>query len=296
MSPLARRVQDEGDSILGSGRAENPVWKFTERVYEIRYLDTTPLPGSAPTVYVPDWGGKLWAVSAATGQAIWSRTIASYDGIPGDVSRTSPAYYDGELVIGTGANRVSALRGAYVVGIDARTGAMLWRTRVDANLAAIVTGSPTADDGTKTTTGGGFFEALNAATGAIDWQVADPQGRFVDDSFVSSANGVMYAGFRGGQRPGHVRPGRHDRPDPVALRQRWRRMGRRGDRQRRRLLGHRLPHGGLRLPRRPQQAVRLHPHRPLTPAADIYPRRVPPARPTSLAAGAPPARWSRRSR
>ena len=23
-------------------------WKFTERVYEIRYLDTTPLAGSAP--------------------------------------------------------------------------------------------------------------------------------------------------------------------------------------------------------------------------------------------------------
>ena len=52
----------------------------------------------------------------------------------------------------------------------------------------------TSYNGTRTTTGGGFFEALNAATGAIDWQVADPQGRFVDDSFVSSANGVMYAG------------------------------------------------------------------------------------------------------
>ena len=23
-------------------------WKFTERVYEVRYLDTTPLTGSAP--------------------------------------------------------------------------------------------------------------------------------------------------------------------------------------------------------------------------------------------------------
>jgi hypothetical protein len=23
-------------------------WKFTERVYEVRYLDTTPLAGSAP--------------------------------------------------------------------------------------------------------------------------------------------------------------------------------------------------------------------------------------------------------
>lgn len=24
-------------------------WKFTERVYEVKYLDTTPLGGSAPT-------------------------------------------------------------------------------------------------------------------------------------------------------------------------------------------------------------------------------------------------------
>jgi hypothetical protein len=46
--PLARRLQGQGDFILGSGRAENPVRKFTERVYEIRCLDTTPLPGSAP--------------------------------------------------------------------------------------------------------------------------------------------------------------------------------------------------------------------------------------------------------
>ncbi len=28
-------------------------WKFTERVYEIRYLDTTPLAGSAPHTAPP---------------------------------------------------------------------------------------------------------------------------------------------------------------------------------------------------------------------------------------------------
>ena len=35
------------------------------------------------TVYVPDWGGKLWAVSAATGQAIWSRTVGQLRRHPG---------------------------------------------------------------------------------------------------------------------------------------------------------------------------------------------------------------------
>ena len=32
-------------------------WKFTERAYEIRYLDTTPLAGSAPAGPAPDHDG-----------------------------------------------------------------------------------------------------------------------------------------------------------------------------------------------------------------------------------------------
>ena len=35
------------DGATASGRAYNG-WRFTERVYEIRYLDTTPLTGSVP--------------------------------------------------------------------------------------------------------------------------------------------------------------------------------------------------------------------------------------------------------
>ncbi|MFC9928734.1 nuclear transport factor 2 family protein [Streptomyces sp. NPDC127190] len=34
-------------------------WRFTERVYEVRYLDTSPLPGSAPTSPAPtEHGGR----------------------------------------------------------------------------------------------------------------------------------------------------------------------------------------------------------------------------------------------
>ena len=134
-------------------------------------------------VYVPDWGGELWAINAATGKAAWSRTISSYDGIPGDASRTSPAYWHGELVIGTGAMALPALDGAYVIGIDARTGAMLWRTEVDSNPAAIVTSSPTVDRGVVyvgtssraeelpgTPTFQGSVLALSARTGKILWR------------------------------------------------------------------------------------------------------------------------------
>jgi polyvinyl alcohol dehydrogenase (cytochrome) len=49
------------------------------------------------------------------------------------------------------------------------------------------------------TTKGGLWTALDAATGKIVWQTADPQGsQYITDGFVSSANGVVYAGSSGG--------------------------------------------------------------------------------------------------
>jgi polyvinyl alcohol dehydrogenase (cytochrome) len=56
--------------------------------------------------YVPDWGGKLWAIDIHTGKALWSHDIDDYTGTTGSVSRTSPAYWNGELIIGTGSGRV----------------------------------------------------------------------------------------------------------------------------------------------------------------------------------------------
>jgi polyvinyl alcohol dehydrogenase (cytochrome) len=134
-------------------------------------------------VYFPDWGGKLWAVDARTGRMRWSRAISDYTGAPRSVSRTSPAYWHGELVIGTGNIMVSDLGGAFEVGIDARTGAMLWRTRTDPSSAAVMTGSATIDHGIVYTGVSsktehthvlpifrGSVEALDARTGRILWK------------------------------------------------------------------------------------------------------------------------------
>jgi polyvinyl alcohol dehydrogenase (cytochrome) len=133
--------------------------------------------------YFPDWGGKLWAIDTKTGKAIWSHDISDYTGTAGSASRTSPAYWNGELVIGTGNLMTSGLSPAYEIGINARSGAMLWRTRTDANIAAIVTGSATIDNGivytgissktehtTVTPTFRGSAEALDARTGKILWK------------------------------------------------------------------------------------------------------------------------------
>src|ERR1700745_2429418 len=51
-------------------------------------------------VYVPDYGGKLWAVAAGSGRVLWSSDISSYTGVTSDQSRTSPAVYGNELVLG----------------------------------------------------------------------------------------------------------------------------------------------------------------------------------------------------
>jgi PQQ-like domain len=92
--------------------------------------------------YVPDWGGKLWAIDTETGKAIWSHDISDYAGTTGSASRTSPAYWDGELVIGTGNLMTADLSGAFEVGVDARTGAMLWRRKTDPSSAALMTTRP----------------------------------------------------------------------------------------------------------------------------------------------------------
>jgi len=133
--------------------------------------------------YFPDWGGKLWAIDTKTGKAIWSHDVSEYTGAAGSASRTSPAYWNGELVIGTGNLMTAGLSPAFEIGINARSGAMLWRTKTDDNIAAIVTGSATIDNGivytgvssktehtTVKPTFRGSVEALDARTGKILWK------------------------------------------------------------------------------------------------------------------------------
>ncbi|WP_225099056.1 PQQ-binding-like beta-propeller repeat protein [Streptomyces sp. CoH27] len=134
-------------------------------------------------VYVPDWGGQLSAVNTATGKALWSKPISTYSGVPGDISRTSPAYADGRLVFGDGWLYSSTRAGASVMGADAATGAPLWRTKVDDNPYAIITGSPVIDRGVAYVgvssvsevhqgpyTFRGSVVALSVATGKVLWR------------------------------------------------------------------------------------------------------------------------------
>jgi polyvinyl alcohol dehydrogenase (cytochrome) len=135
------------------------------------------------TVYVPDWGGNLWAVSAATGKVTWKNPVSRYSGIAGDISRISPAYWNGLLVTGEGVQTIPTKPGAYMLGINASTGSPRWRTRVDSDPTAIITGSPVVSNGVAyvgvsskaeavsgPVTFRGSVVALNATTGKVLWK------------------------------------------------------------------------------------------------------------------------------
>jgi polyvinyl alcohol dehydrogenase (cytochrome) len=134
-------------------------------------------------VYAPDSGGSLWAIDAATGKVIWKNAISSYTGAPGDVSRTTPAYWRGALIIGEGTQPVGDREGALVFALEAGSGQLRWRTKVEGDPLAIITSSPIVDDGVVyvgtsskaemldgPVTFRGSVLALNADTGAILWR------------------------------------------------------------------------------------------------------------------------------
>lgn len=140
--------------------------------------------------YFPDWSGHLYAIKASSGKLVWSKTLLS-DYLSGTfasppskvVSRTSPAVdvASNTLYLGTQA-------GAWLLAIDATTGALKWRTQLDAHPLAIDTSSPVVANGVVYTgvasleeaaavnpsypccTFRGSAVAVNASTGAIQWK------------------------------------------------------------------------------------------------------------------------------
>lgn len=136
------------------------------------------------TVYFSDDGGKLWAADARTGRVLWSRDVTSYFGYPA-ASRVSPAVFGDELIFG---DSNASEKGMSVVAVNRYTGALLWSTKVDTNVAAWATSSPVVyrgvaylgvssyeeglalEPGYQCCTFRGSVVALNATTGRLLWK------------------------------------------------------------------------------------------------------------------------------
>ena len=135
--------------------------------------------------YFPDWAtpktsSNLWALNGQTGEVVWSRQLSDY-GLPVPThARTTPAVIGGVLYLGT-------QEGAWMLAIDARSGALLWKTQVEtADAYAVISTSPTVIGGVVYTgvastqegvttpgfvaTARGSVVALDASSGRIQWK------------------------------------------------------------------------------------------------------------------------------
>jgi polyvinyl alcohol dehydrogenase (cytochrome) len=178
------RSQPAANSISPANAAQLAVrWTFTTG----GDVSATPtVAGNA--VYFPDWAGNLFAARADTGELLWSRTIADYNGRPGSISRVSPGIYEDTLVIGDNMSTSVVHDGAHVIAVDRNSGNLRWITEVESHPAAIITGSPvfngttvyigvsSNEEGLATNpaypccTFRGSMVALDVFTGAILWK------------------------------------------------------------------------------------------------------------------------------
>ncbi len=157
-----------------------PVWVFTGQG---NFTTTPTVAGNR--LYATDDGGGVYAIDTATGQAVWTHAMSDY-GL--SVSRSSPAIAGNLLIL---ADR----RSGNVVGIARATGALVWKTRIETNPYATLTGSPVIYGGTVfvgtasneeyevsasssyTPTFRGSVAALDSVTGTLQWQsYLVPQG------------------------------------------------------------------------------------------------------------------------
>lgn len=108
-------------------------------------------------VYFPASNGMLFAIDRSTGATVWSTNVAEATGIKtangatgNDYARATPAIAGQVLIIGTQSGKFQTpdfaaahpdLAGAYMLGYDKSTGALLWKTKVDTHFAAYVTQS-----------------------------------------------------------------------------------------------------------------------------------------------------------
>jgi polyvinyl alcohol dehydrogenase (cytochrome) len=158
--------------------------------------------------YFPDWAGDLFAVNATNGKLIWRKQLSSYGLVNPSYARSTPAVVEGVLYIGV-------QQGAWMLAIDAKTGALKWKTQIETvDPLAIITSSPTVANGVvfegvastqEAIAGGagparGSVVALNSRNGTILWKTYTTPvgytgaGVWGSNPVVDTQRGTVYVG------------------------------------------------------------------------------------------------------
>jgi polyvinyl alcohol dehydrogenase (cytochrome) len=155
-------------------------WQFTTQ----NDVSATPsVDSTGGYVYFPDWSGNLYKLNAATGATVWTHTLTDYGLSSGMMSRTTPTLYGTMAIIGASASLAKpSPYGAYLLGLNASDGSLLWSTLLDPDLNAVETGSPiiyngiayvgvsSTEENLTEPTFRGSLAAVSLANGQILWQ------------------------------------------------------------------------------------------------------------------------------
>ncbi len=183
---------------------------------------------TTPCTDPADYFDSVLAVNLNTGAILWSEHLHGYDvwtvactNAKAGVTCPSPAGPDYDLS-GSGPNLLPGVvafgqKSGVLWGLDPSNGQILWSTPVGpgSTIGGIEWG--TATDGDRIyaaiannlhgsyqlkpqgqTITWGSWSAINARTGKIVWQTADPSKGAIDTGAMSVANGVVYAGSYSG--------------------------------------------------------------------------------------------------
>lgn len=134
---LANWHNQPSESKINSGNVQHlaPKWVYSAA----GDVSATPSVENG-AVYVPDWGGKVTKLDAATGAVVWQVDLPGLTGVSGALSRNTPTISGNTVLVGT-------QKGARLVALNKNTGAVQWINQVDLTSFAILTQSPVVYNG-----------------------------------------------------------------------------------------------------------------------------------------------------
>lgn len=189
--PLPGATPEQSVEHLAAGGNLSIAWKHGIGKGSNRRLHLTAPPVSADgLIYVMDAEAGVSALKADNGNQVWHANLALHNRRDREAFGGGVAYADGKLFVTSGFRFVAAL--------DAKTGATLWKTSVEAPLHA----APTVS-------GGRLFVVstdnelltFDAATGRQGWnyQALVEPARILEASSPAISGDTVVAGFASGE-------------------------------------------------------------------------------------------------
>ena len=189
--PLPGGTNDQWTPNLAAGADFKVVWRkdFGEASNRAKHVTAPPIAADGK-VFVMDADANVSAMDAKSGARLWRQSLAEKTKRD-RISFGGGIAYDGGHIYVTSGYR-------FVAAIDAATGKLIWRTKVDSPIH----GAPTVTDGKVIAVNvDDELESFDTATGAQGWtyQALTEPARILAASSPVASGGTVVAAFASGE-------------------------------------------------------------------------------------------------